>query len=118
MLVYADNIAQGKQRYRIVIMDGLIAKSFSGGYAIVENDVNKTNDNFCAVYETNSEVVLPIKYHEKIIGVFNSESEELYHYKEGMVKKLLKLLNYFSNRIVELGYTSNMEKNELPYVHI
>lgn len=118
LLVYADNIAQGKQRYRIVIMDGLIAKSFSGGYAIVENDVNKTNDYFCAVYETNSEVVLPIKYHGKIIGVFNSESEELYHYKEGMVKKLLKLLNYFSNRIVELGYTSNMEKNELPYVHI
>lgn len=82
------------------------------------DDVKKEKDYYCAVFQTRSELVLPIKYGGKIIGVFNSESEETNYYTKEMVEQLYKILENFSSRIIELGYVGNMNHGDIPYVHI
>ncbi|MCH5345012.1 MAG: putative DNA binding domain-containing protein [Acetatifactor sp.] len=118
LVVFADDIVEYKQRYRLVVMDGLVAKAYVTGNSIIIGNVKKETDYFCAVVQTNSELVLPIKHGGKVIGVFNSESEERNYYNKGMIEKLSKILENFSNRIIELGYIGNMEQKDIPYVHI
>lgn len=117
-MVFADDIVLYKQRYRLVAMDGLMAKSYVTGNNILIDDVKKEKDYYCAVFQTRSELVLPIKYGGKIIGVFNSESEETNYYTKEMVEQLYKILENFSSRIIELGYVGNMNHGDIPYVHI
>lgn len=109
---------QYKQRYRLVVMDGLMAKSYVTGNNILIDDVMKENDYYCAVFQTRSELVLPIKYGGKIIGVFNSESEETNYYTKEMAEQLYKILENFSSRVIELGYVGNMNHEDIPYIHI
>lgn len=118
LMVFADNIGGYKQRYRLVAMDGLMARSYVTGKSILVNDIMKEKDYYCAVLQTRSELVLSIKYGGKIIGVFNSESEETNYYTKKMVEQLNKILENFSSRITELGYVGNMNENDIPYVHI
>ena len=118
LMVFADDIAGYKQRYRLVVMDGLMAKSYVTGNNILVNNVKQEVEYFCAVFQTKSEVVLPIKYGGKVIGVFNSESEEENYYNQEMVIQLTKVLMDFADKIIELGYVGNMTQNDLPYVHI
>lgn len=118
LMVFADDIAGYKQRYRLVVMDGLMAKSYVTGNNILVNNVKQEVEYFCAVFQTKSEVVLPIKYGGKVIGVFNSESEEENYYNQEMVIQLTKVLVDFADKIIELGYVGNMTQNDLPYVHI
>ena len=118
LMVFADDIVLYKQRYRLVAMDGLMAKSYVTGNNILIDDVKKEKDYYCAVFQTRSELVLPIKYGGKIIGVFNSESEETNYYTKEMVEQLYKILENFSSRIIELGYVGNMNHGDIPYVHI
>lgn len=106
------------KRLSLVAMDGLMAKSYVTGNNILIDDVKKEKDYYCAVFQTRSELVLPIKYGGKIIGVFNSESEETNYYTKEMVEQLYKILENFSSRIIELGYVGNMNHGDIPYVHI
>lgn len=118
LMVFADDIADHKQRYRLVVMDGLIAKSYMTGNSILVNNVEKEERYFCAVFQTKSEVVLPIKHGGKVIGVFNSESEETNYYKQEMIIQLTKVLVDFADKMIELGYVGNMTQHDVPYVHI
>lgn len=118
LMVFADDIAKHKQRYRLVAMDGLMAKTYVTGNSILIGNINEENDYYCAVFQTQSELVLPIKYGGKIIGVFNSESEEVNYYTQEMVERLYKILECFSFRLIELGYIGNMNPKDIPYVHI
>lgn len=118
LVVFADDIAEHKQRYRLVAMDGLMAKSYVTGNSLLIGNVNEETDYYCAVFQTNSELVLPIKYEGKIIGVFNSESEERNYYNKEMVEQLSIILESFAHRIIELGYIGNMAQKDIPYVHI
>lgn len=118
LMVFADDIVEHKQRYRLVVMDGLMARSYVTGNCILVNDVKKEPGYFCAVFQTKSEVVLPIKHGEKVIGVFNSESEEKNYYNQEMIIQLEKVLGDFADKMIELGYVGNMAQNDVPYVHI
>lgn len=118
LMVFADNIAPHKQRYRLVAMDGLMAKAYVTGKSILIDDVKEEKDYYCAVFQTCAELVLPIKYDGKIIGVFNSECEEVNYYNKEMIRRLYKILDNFSSRIVELGYVGNMDNMDISYVHI
>ena len=117
-MVFADDIAEHKQRYRLVAMDGLMAKSYVTGNRILIDDVKNEKEYYCAVYETCSELVLPIRYGGKVIGIFNSESEEINYYTKGMISRLERLLENFSRKAIELGYVGNMNQECLPYIHI
>ena len=118
LMVFADDIAEHKQRYRLVVMDGLMAESYVTGINILVDNVKKKAGYFYAVRQTKSEVVLPIKHGGKVIGVFNSESEEKNHYNQEMVNQLTKVLVDFADKMIELGYVGNMTQKDIPYVHI
>lgn len=118
LMVFADDIAEHKQRYRLVAMDGLMAKSYVTGNRILIDDVKNEKEYYCAVYETCSELVLPIRYGGKVIGIFNSEGEEINYYTKGMISRLERLLENFSRKAIELGYVGNMNQECLPYIHI
>ncbi|MCM1316470.1 MAG: TIR domain-containing protein [Alistipes senegalensis] len=118
LMVYADNVSEKKQRYRLVVMDGIMGSSFSTGNII--NIGNTQNDHryFVAVEETKSELVVPIEFQGNIIGVINSEAEKNNYYSETTIKKLCNISNNLSIALNRLGYVSNMNADKIPYVHI
>ncbi len=118
LMVYADNVSENKQRYRLVIMEGIMGSSFSTGNIINIGDTQNDHRYFVAVEETRSEIAVPIEIQGNIIGVINSEAEKNDYYSEIIVKKLCKISKCLSIALSRLGYISNMSANEIPYIHI
>ena len=117
LIVLADIISPHKQHYRIVVSSGLISKATEG---LIMNigSVRDSNVYFSAVPETMSELVMPIRINNSVVGVFNSESEELHHYSDSMIAQINHVLNDFSITLKELGYESTMTIDNLPYVSL
>lgn len=118
LVVFADNISENKQKYRLVIMEGLMGYVFATGKIINVNDTKKEPQYFNAVNQTNSELVIPIEFQGNIIGVINSESEQKNYYSENMVKQTCKIVNNLSIMLSRLGYVSNVPYEEIPYIHV
>lgn len=118
LMVYADNVSEKKQRYRLVVMEGIMGSSFSTGDII--NIRNTQNDHryFVAVEDTRSEIVVPIEIQGNIIGVINSEAEKSDYYSEIIEKKLCRISKCLSIALSRLGYISNMSADKIPYIHI
>ena len=76
----ADIIATNKQRYKIATYEGLLGMAFSTGKIINIPNVQTERLYFQAVAETKSELVVPIKSVGSVIGIINSESEEIAAY--------------------------------------
>lgn len=118
LVVFADNISPNKQRYRLVIMEGLMGNSFATGTVINATNIDHDSNYFVAVEETKSEVVIPIKVQGNVIGVINSESEEIAHYTKSTIKRLLTISDALSVSLNHLGYIANIDANKIPYIHI
>ncbi len=118
LVVFADNIAEHKQRYRLVIMEGLMAKVFSTGKPMNIDNVDNEPEYFTAVIETKSELIIPIEFQGNVIGVINSEAEERNHYTDYIIKKLTNIASNLAITLNSLGYVSNMSKDDIPYIHI
>lgn len=118
LVVYADNINSRKQRYRLVVMEGLMADTFSTGNTINVGNIKNDPRYFIAVEETKSELVVPIAFQGNIIGVINSESEEEDHYTTEIINKVSCISRDLSIAFRRIGYISNMKANQIPYIHI
>lgn len=118
LVVYADNINNKKQRYRLVVMEGLMAKVASTGNIINIGNAKNEPQYFMAVGETKSELVVPIEFQGKIIGVINSESEKANYYSQEIVNEISYISKDLSIAIKRVGYITNMRADEIPYVHI
>lgn len=118
LVVYADNISEKKQRYRLVIMEGIIGRAFATGNIINVKDAEKEKNYFCAVENTKSELVVPIQFQGNVIGVINSESEKKDYYSELIKNRICNIANNLSIALNRLGYISTISFNEIPYIHI
>lgn len=118
LVVFADTINHTKQRYRLVVVEGLMSRVVSNGQICNVPDVKLDRNYFNAVPETKSELVVPIKIDGNTIGVINSEAEMENYYSEEMVKRIEELSNDFSIALIRLGYSSNISINSIPYVHV
>lgn len=118
LVIYADNVNDKKQRYRQVIMEGLLGDVGSTGKIINVGNVYDEPRYFIAVGETKSELIVPIIFQGKTIGVINSESEEEYHYSKEMEDKFSCIASDLSIALKRVGYISNMIADDIPYVHI
>ncbi len=116
LLVCADKIAPGKQKYRIVANDGLIALCFHKGHYIRMTKVGENPKYYMAVGETKSELVVPIQIADNKLGVINSESTEEYHYTNKMLKELTAIAHSMCTRLVEMHFDGNAQ--EIPYVSL
>lgn len=118
LLVVADMISAHKQHYRMVISNGLIAKSFHSNQIINVDNALGVDNYFRAVYETKSEIVVPIRYKDHVIGVINSESSEESHFSTKMELQLEQIASVFARRSISLGYEVGCQVDKLPYISI
>ena len=116
--VYADNVTDKKQRYRLVIMKGLMGNVGSTGELINLGNVDDEPRYFRAVEETKSELIVPIVFQGKTIGIINSESEVEYYYSQEIENKISCIARDLSIALKRVGYVSNMIADDIPYVHI
>lgn len=118
LVVCADNVSDKKQRYRLVVMEGLIARAASTGDIINIGNIENEPQYFRAVGETRSELIVPIEFQGNILGVINSESDKEGYYSQEIVNEMSCISKSFSIAIKRVGYISNMRADEIPYVHI
>lgn len=118
LVVYADNVSDKKQRYRLVVMEGLMADAGSTGNIINIGNIKNDPRYFMAVGETKSELVVPIIFQGKIIGVINSESEQENYYSKEIENEIFCIASDLSIALKRVGYVSNMIADDIPYVHI
>lgn len=117
LIVYVEDIPPHKQNYLLVVQDGLIYKAFSRGELIISNYRYHDVDYFEAVSQTESEVVVPIVYKGKVLGVLNSESEHNNHYHNKIKKPLNKLSAELGFHLDRLKFSMTMSPKELPHLH-
>lgn len=118
LVVYADNVSENKQRYRLVAQDGLIGKAFHDEAIIIVKNIEENELYFTAVLETKSEVVIPIVINNKTVGAINSESENVDFYSDKVVKELCILSEELGSALKRLNYRTDICVDKLPYVHI
>lgn len=118
LIVYADDIPVGKQRYRKVIQSGLIYKSYVEQKDIIQNYKYHNPHYFEAVPQTESEMVIPIENAGKILGVLNTESELRDAYPDDISEKISGLAKALGSALVSKGFTQACLPSELPYVHL
>jgi transcriptional regulator with GAF, ATPase, and Fis domain len=113
LYVIADAIPLKKQRYDIVIFDGLIGKAYKTGNTIVVNDISKIEDYFNAVSETKSEICIPIEFNNHIMGVINSESELINCFSEDLQNSFEGIAKALAKNLLRLGWKMKPEYNDL-----
>lgn len=117
LIVYVEDIPSHKQNYLLVVQEGLIYKAYSQGEMIKHNYRYDKADYFEAVSQTESELVVPIIYDGKVLGVFNSESEHNNHYPDGIEEQLINLSAEFGINLNRLNFSMTMSPKELPHLH-
>ena len=117
LVVIADAIAYWKQKYRIVVMDGIINKCFKSGKLINISNVHNEQGYFQAVYETKSELVIPIRSLENVVGVINIESEEINHFNSDIINEINVISKHFGKMLNELKF-DNGYYNNIPYISL
>ena len=116
--VFADNVIDHKQRYRIVNMDGIMGEVFESGKQIILDNVMEYHKYYPAVPETKSEAVIPIIIEGNTIGLINSESESRGYYSYQIKKELNNVALNLAIALNRIGYKKNMPYSAIPYVHI
>lgn len=117
LVVVADIISDKKQRYQIVATDGLITKTYGCGETVNVYSVLTIKEYMCAVDETRSELIVPIKLRESVIGVINIESEIEGYFTPQMVDKIEKVANYLGFMLNVLNFKICNYK-EMPYISL
>jgi len=118
LLVVADIIPPHKQRYRIATFEGLLGHSFTTGEVLNVPNVRNESRYFAAVPETNSELVVPIRSDEIIIGVINSESEELAHFGKEISEQVKQIAAELGELLPAFGWSAIPTASEHPSVHL
>lgn len=117
LIVVADAISFRKQKYRIVVMEGLINKCFRSGEVIKIGNVHKEQGYFQAVYETKSELIIPIRSVGNIVGVINVESEEQDYFNLDMIEEIRIISKHLGKMLEKLKFDNGYYK-DIPYISL
>lgn len=116
LVVCADNINNQKQCYRIVHQDGAIGKAFYTDRIINIDDVQDDGTYLKAVWETKSELCIPISFAGKTYGVINSEAEIPNYYSDNLVKRLEKLSGAIAVQLYRIQFRNDVQWKEIEYI--
>lgn len=112
----AASIPFYKQCYRFAIFEGLIGSSFKEGKIINASNVRERPNYFQAVIETQSELVVPIKWQGVVYGVLNSESEEVEHYNDEIQFRMEQLASAIGESLLLSGWNPGVPPSSLPWI--
>ncbi len=118
LIAVADIIPSHKQRYRIAAFSGLIGISYSSGKTINAKNVGEMPKYINAVPETKSELVIPIKKDNIVLGVLNSESEELNHYDNKIFQNVEQLALAMGKLLPLFGWADNITLYDAPWIQM
>lgn len=116
LVAVAQVIPPHKQSYRVATFAGLLGSSFNSGKTIIANNVRERPGYFQAILETQSELVVPIISGNAVVGVLNSEGEDLDHYSTDLVKSVESLASGMGATLPLLGWSPGISQNQLPWV--
>jgi len=91
---------------RIKLDKGVCGASFSSEKTVVVEDVEKFSGHIACSAESKSEIVIPVFYEKKIVGVFDMDSPVLDRFDDYDKENLEKILREFESR-------TNLENLEL-----
>ena len=89
---------------------------FNSGRTIVANNVRERPGYFQAVLETRSELVVPIRVGNVVVGVLNSEGKAPNHYSSGIATAVEQLAVAIGTALPSLGWTPGVSEMELSWV--
>jgi hypothetical protein len=110
-------ISPHKQRYIRATFDGLLGKAFTSGKVLNIPNVSNESCYFAAVFETKSELVIPIRNENSVIGVINSESEELAHYDAEICRQIDNIASALGEMLPVFGWSSSSTR-EFPRISL
>ena len=116
LVAVADAIASHKQRYRVATLAGLLGSVFTTGRAPNAGDVRERRGYFQAVLETRSELVVPIVAGTAVLGVMNSESEEVNHFSDDMCRQVERLGRALGELLPVFGWSPGRSLEETPSI--
>ncbi|MCH8149958.1 MAG: DUF4062 domain-containing protein [Planctomycetes bacterium] len=116
LLAVADALPEHKQRYRIATFAGLLGSVAASGKTLNAPDVRERPGYFQAVLQTKSELIVPIGNSNAVLGVLNSESEQVGHYSSEIVQSVEALANALSQLLPSFGWTPGTTKEKAPWI--
>ena len=116
LLAVADAIPRHKQRYRMAIYDGLLGSVYASGRTLNSGNVLSLQGYFHAVPETRSELVVPIKSNDRVVGVLNSESEDDNYFTETLQEQVEQLADAFGGLLPAVGWNPRTAENVIPWL--
>jgi signal transduction protein with GAF and PtsI domain len=117
LISVADIVSPHKQRYKVASYEGLLGLAISSGRSLNVANVQQEGRYLAAVRETKSELVTPIRNAYSIIGVINSESEEIAGYDATICQKIEALSGALGELLPIYGW-SPIDPPELPLIEL
>lgn len=118
LVVVADAIAHGKQRYRIAPIDGLFGRVMKTGCTANVGDTSVHSDYTMAVPQTRSQLVVPIYDAGELIGLVNSEAESAHYFSPKTASSVEDLATALGPAARALGWTPWRRADELPHLDL
>ena len=94
-----------KQRYDIATYEGLLGKAFLSGSTLNVPNIYLEPRYFSAVHETKSELIVPIKSRNSVIGVINSESEEIFGFDSAICSQVEQIASALGELLLAFGWS-------------
>jgi putative methionine-R-sulfoxide reductase with GAF domain len=113
----ADIVPPHKQRYKKASFEGLLGFAFATGRTQNIPNVKFERRYFPAVVETKSELVVPIRSGYSVIGLINSESEEIAAFDRAMCDEIEAIAGAFGELLPIYGW-STINPPELPIIEL
>jgi sigma-B regulation protein RsbU (phosphoserine phosphatase) len=108
----AVNFGTARERSRIAVTDGLCGAAVRSREPVLVGDVRKDPRYVSLVPETRSELVVPLLYKDRVIGVLDLESPVLDRFTEQHVKVLTPLASQVAVAVENARLLAEIRKNE------
>jgi sigma-B regulation protein RsbU (phosphoserine phosphatase) len=108
----AVNFGTARERSRIAVTEGLCGAAVRSREPVLVGDVRKDPRYVSLVPETRSELVVPLLYKDRVIGVLDLESPVLDRFTEQHVKVLTPLASQVAVAVENARLLAEIRKNE------
>jgi hypothetical protein len=118
LISVADIVPSHKQRYKKALYQGLLGIAMSSGKTLNIPNVQQERRYYRAVPETKSELAVPIRGEHSIIGVINSESEEIAGFGGDICEKIEAIASALGELLPVYGWDATSPPPRLPLIEL